>query len=128
MFSRAKSLEGKIASLEVAVYNPKIQHNVEEDDIHAFEDFHSQLRDLAEDLATRYGQPPNALDRTRMKYLSNQLQQHLQAFNSLVQADVAAYNKTAAAEGAPTLFAGPTLAVEPTQTLPGGAQGTRRRR
>lgn len=119
VLARGKSLEQKIDALEATVYNPKIQHNVEEDDIHAFSDFHAQLQGLAGDFASRYGQPPNALDEARMKYLSGQLQQHLEAFHSLVQNDVGAYNKAASAAGAPTLFAGPPLAVEPAPALPG---------
>ncbi|MGH9621895.1 MAG: WD40/YVTN/BNR-like repeat-containing protein, partial [Bryobacteraceae bacterium] len=57
LFSQAKDLEKKIDSLKATVYNPKIQHNVEEDDIHALTDFHGQLRGEAGDFASRYGQP-----------------------------------------------------------------------
>lgn len=122
LLSRGRNLEQRIDALKAAVYNPKIQHNVEEDDIHAFEDFHSQLRDLAGNLAGRYGQPPNALLEARMKYLSGQLKQHLGAFHSLVRTEVAAYNRAATTAGAPALFAGPPLAVEPPPALPGGAE------
>jgi hypothetical protein len=128
VISQAKSLEQKLKSLEASVYNPKIQHNVEEDDIHAFVDFQGQVQNMANELAMRYGQPPNALARQRMAYLSNQLQQHLQAFNSLCKVDIAAYNKAAMNVGAPTLFAGTPIAVEPAPELAGGAQSTRRRR
>jgi hypothetical protein len=113
LLSQAKSLEKKIDSLSATVYNPNIQHNVAEDGIHAFTDFHGQLRDMAEDLSTRYGEVPNARDKERMAYLSKQLRQHLQAFHSLINTDLAAYNKAAHAAGAPTLFAGPPVVVKP---------------
>jgi photosystem II stability/assembly factor-like uncharacterized protein len=112
ILNNGRALESKLKALEATVYNPEIQHNVEEDDIHAFVDFHGQLQEVATDLASAYDQPPNALMRARIEDLAQQLRQHLAAFNALVKSDVAAYNKAAAAAGTPTLFTGPPVAIE----------------
>src|SRR5579875_2457327 len=122
LLAQSRTLEGKLKSLKATVYNPNIQHNVSEDDIHDFTDFHDNLQQLATELAMRYDEPPNELIQARMTELANELQQHLAAFNSLLKTDIAAYNKAAVNAGAPTLFAGPPIAVQTAAAVSAGSQ------
>jgi hypothetical protein len=111
LLQQAQNLDKKLEATKSAVYNPAIQHNVEEDDIHALSDLHGQIRGLAEDLASSYDEPPNALVREKMAKLTKDLNERLTAFNDLLK-DVAEYNKAAYAAGAPTLFSGDTVIVK----------------
>lgn len=115
---QSKTLDDKLKALKNSVYSPDIQHNVEEDDIHAFVDFHGELEGVASDLAESYDEPPNALVRAKMAELGDQLKQHLAAFNDFVKNDVAAYNKAAAGSGAPTLFGGGPVSLNTETRLP----------
>ncbi|MBV9762266.1 MAG: hypothetical protein JO340_17030 [Acidobacteriaceae bacterium] len=107
LLRQGKDLDNKLKALKATVYNPDMQHQVGEDDIHFLADFHSQLGRLAQMLAFAYDQPPNALINARMQELHKQLDEHLAALNNLLRDDVGAYNKSASASGAPTLFAAP---------------------
>jgi len=107
LLERAKNVDDKLKALKATVYNPDVQHNVGEDSIHFLTDFHAQLDQLAGMLASAYDAPPNALVQARMGELRKQLDEHLAAFNDLLKGDVSAYNKSAIASGAPTLFAAP---------------------
>ncbi|HEY7303531.1 MAG TPA: hypothetical protein VH601_05430 [Bryobacteraceae bacterium] len=108
---QTKDLDKKLKAAKASIYNPGIQHNVEEDDIHALADLHGRVEGIAGELASAYEQPPNALLREEMTELSKEFNEHLAAFNNLLK-DVAAYNKAAYAAGAPTLFAGDEVVVK----------------
>jgi photosystem II stability/assembly factor-like uncharacterized protein len=117
LLPEGRSLDEKLKALKNAVYNPAIQHNVAEDDLHALADFHSELDGLAELLTSAYGEPPNALVKERMAELAKELDERLAAFNQLLRTDVAAYNRAAYESGAPTLFAGSAVSVKPAPSL-----------
>ena len=51
-----------------------------------------------------------------MNELNQKVESALSAFNSLLQSDVATYNKSAYAANAPTVFAGDPLAVKAVAT------------
>jgi photosystem II stability/assembly factor-like uncharacterized protein len=107
LLAQAKSLEDKITSFRKSVYNANIQHDVEEDDIHALQDLHAKIEGIAGDLSFEYGQPPNQELRERIAQFGRELTERTNFFNSLLKEDVAAYNKSAYAAGAPTVFATP---------------------
>ena len=117
LLKQGHELDQKLKAVKAQVYSPTLQHTAPEDEIHELADFHSQLAGLAGQIGFRYGEPPNALAKERMAELAKQLDGHLAAFNQLLQADVAAYNKAAYAVGAPTLLAGGPLVVKPTPAL-----------
>jgi hypothetical protein len=117
LLAQARDLDKKLKGVKASVYNPDIQHNVEEDDIHALADLHGRVEGLAEDLASAYDQPPNALFREQMARVSKELNDRLSAFNNLLKQDVASYNKSAYAAGAPTLFSGGAIAIKPAPGL-----------
>ena len=107
LLAQAKALEAKITSFRKSVYNANIQHNVEEDDIHALMDLHAKIDGVAGALSYEYGQAPNAELRERISQLSSELNDRANFFNSLLKEEVSAYNKSAYAVGAPTVFGAP---------------------
>ena len=112
LIDEGKDLSKKLQALKDSVYNPDVQHDVVEDHIHHLARFHDELAGVASDLAGLYGQAPNEILLNELRRLQKELDGRLQAFNTLVQTDVAAYNKQAYTAGAPTLFAGSALQVE----------------
>ncbi len=112
LLRQAEALDAKVKSVKNGVYDPDIQHNVEEDDIRALASLHAQLQTLTELLAGSYGQPVNNVVKAKMDQLSNDVNSRLSAFNALVKSDIPAYNKAAAAAGASTIFAGASISVK----------------
>jgi hypothetical protein len=117
LLSQGHTLDEKLKAVKAKVYSSTLQRTAGEDDIHELADFHSQLTGLAGELGFAYGEPPNGLERGRMAELSKQLDAHLAAFNELLRTDVSAYNKSAEAAGAPTLFIGKAVSVKPAPAL-----------
>jgi photosystem II stability/assembly factor-like uncharacterized protein len=115
--SQGEALAKKISSLEDRVYNTKLQRNAGEDDVHYLSLLHGNLEDLAGELGFRYNAPPNQLVRERMTELFGDVSQTLDEFNGLLKTDVARYNKAAHAAGAPTVFAGNPITVQPPPAL-----------
>jgi photosystem II stability/assembly factor-like uncharacterized protein len=113
LLQKGDVLDKKLKAIKADVYDPNIQHNVEEDDIHALTGLHANIEGLAGDMADAYDQPPNALLRQRMEEFSQDLQKRISAFNALLANDVAQFNKVAYAAGASTLFGGEALTVQP---------------
>ncbi|HEV2500806.1 MAG TPA: hypothetical protein VGY31_14635, partial [Terriglobia bacterium] len=113
ILGQAKTLGTKLEAAKQSVWNTAQQHNVEEDDIHQLEDLHGQFADLLDNLSHPYGGPPTPLLLEQMTELRAKLDQQLKAFNALLSSGVVAYNKSAHAAGAPTVFAGEPVTVEP---------------
>ena len=107
----------KLQALKDSVLNPHVQHDVVEDHIHYLARFHEELAGVASEFAGLYGQAPDEILLNELHHLQGELDGHVQAFDKLVQTDVAAYNKAAYAAGAPTLFAGSPIKVEVTPKL-----------
>ncbi len=108
---RGAALEDKLKGIRQDLYNPAIQHQVIEDDIHSLSGLHGQLEGAYFGLTYLFGQPPNDVMTEEMADLQNKVAQQLASFNQLVQTDVATYNKMAFQSGAPTLFAGQPIVL-----------------
>jgi photosystem II stability/assembly factor-like uncharacterized protein len=108
---RAEALDRKLKALEDAVYDPGVQHQVIEDDIHSLAGLHGQVAAMYQELLYTFGQAPNDLVRQEMADLQQKVAAQLRAYNDLVQTDVAAYNRLAFDNGAPTLFAGQPITL-----------------
>jgi photosystem II stability/assembly factor-like uncharacterized protein len=117
LLKQGHELETKLKAVKAKVYSPTLQRTAGEDSIHELADFESQLSGLAREFGFSYSEPPNALQKDRMAELSKQVEEHLAEFNQLLGTDVAAYNKAAFAAGAPTLFAGESVAVKAAPAL-----------
>ena len=109
--TQAKALDKKLSDLLDSVYNPDIQHNVIEDDIHALVRLDAQLLGMYFTIPPGWGQAPNPLHLAEMARLKTELDGKLAAFNQLLKTDVAAFNKAAYAKGAPTVFGGAPIRV-----------------
>ncbi len=115
---QADELQAKLKAAKDGIYDPNIQHKVEEDDIHALAALHANVEGMGGELAEAYDQPPNEIVRQRMAQLSAEVRQHISAFNALLKSDVAAFNKSAYSAGASTVFAGEPISVSPAPKLP----------
>jgi photosystem II stability/assembly factor-like uncharacterized protein len=109
---RTRVLDRQLRALSDSVYSPDVQRGVVQDDIHYLTDFQGMLTGLG--FATSgYNQAPSPLVLESVNRLGAQLDRYLARYNALVQNDVAAYNREAAAHGAPTLVAGGPVVVKP---------------
>ncbi|MGH8379185.1 MAG: WD40/YVTN/BNR-like repeat-containing protein, partial [Gammaproteobacteria bacterium] len=112
----AKTLNDKIGSLKDVLWNPDIQHNVDEDFLKTLPRFHGEVQWNGFFLGG-YAQAPSAFFKDKVTELRGQLQGYLDRFNQLVNQDITAFNKAAYAAGAPTLLVGKPIVYE-TQQLP----------
>ncbi|MFZ0335172.1 MAG: hypothetical protein WAN10_07345 [Candidatus Acidiferrales bacterium] len=113
ILGRGRDLSKKLNAIKDSVYNPNIQHEVSEDDIHDLTDFHSQLNQLVFESGGAYGEAPNAQMRAHMDELFSENADVIKRFNDALRTDVAEYNRAAESAGAPTVFGGSPVAVKP---------------
>ena len=105
LLSDAKALNGKIASLKDALWNPGIQHDVGEDFLKDLPHFHTAL-EFNGFYVGGYAQPPAEFVTRKVAALQSELQGYLKQFNQLMSQDVPAFNKLAYAAGESTLQVG----------------------
>ena len=108
----AKALEEKLKAWQDSVYNSERQYDVGADAIH----FHAKLHDTCESLAgglNRLEGAPTEAAKEEIRRVRGELEPRLAEFNRIVAQDVAAYDRTAAAEGAPTVWGGDPVKIEP---------------
>ncbi|MGB9428864.1 MAG: hypothetical protein WCC11_03145 [Gammaproteobacteria bacterium] len=110
----AKSLNDKITALKDALWNPEIQHNVDEDFLKTLPHFHGELQ-WNGFFVGDYAQPPSGFFKDKVAELQGQLQEYLDRFNQLVNQDIPAFDKIAYAAGAPTLLVGKPAVYETPQ-------------
>ncbi|HEV2420564.1 MAG TPA: hypothetical protein VGS59_02545 [Candidatus Acidoferrales bacterium] len=111
ILGRGRELERKLNTIKDAVYNPNIQHDVSEDDIHDLTDFHTQLSQSGRG-GGAYGEAPTPLAKAQMAELYSKNADFLKQFNEALRTDVAEYNRAAQSAGAPTVFAGSPVEVK----------------
>jgi photosystem II stability/assembly factor-like uncharacterized protein len=115
ILGRGRDLEKKLNTIKDAIYNPNIQHDVSEDDIHDLTDFHSQITRMVFEGGGAYGEAPNALMRAQMADLYSKDADFIKQFNDALRTDVAEYNRAAQSVGAPTVFAGSSITIKSTK-------------
>ncbi|HEV2618095.1 MAG TPA: hypothetical protein VGU63_15970 [Candidatus Acidoferrales bacterium] len=113
IIGRGRELGKKLSTIKDAVYNPNIQHEVSEDDIHELTDFHGQLNRLVFEAGGAYGEAPNELLRQQMTELFAKADATVKQYNEVLRTDIAEYNKAAVAAGAPGVFGGGPIEVKP---------------
>ncbi|HUI31238.1 MAG TPA: hypothetical protein VLX91_13585, partial [Candidatus Acidoferrales bacterium] len=112
ILAQLDSLDKKFASLKDTVYSKSIQHEVGEDDIHDFSDFHSQLETMTYVFASPYSGVPGESMMGHAVRLKDKLSEYLDLFNGLLGSGVSSYNKVALENLVPTIFAGPRIEIE----------------
>jgi hypothetical protein len=111
LVARGDALGKELGKLKDSVYQPKVQHKVMEDSLHQLTDLHDGL-EMDENVLAGLGvQAPTAPLLAIGAELKGELDTKLDAYNSLLSGDVAAYNQAAFAAGAPTLAAGKPISV-----------------
>ncbi len=106
------SLDKKLTSLEDTLYTKSVQHNVGEDDIHAFTHFHSRLSGLLYNFMSPYNGAPTEVIMHRTHRLEKLLGVYLAEFNDILNSDIPEFNSVAEQRSAPTIFAGPDISVK----------------
>ncbi len=114
---QGQALAKQLHALEASVYQVKVQRNAPEDDLHYLTLLHGQISSLPFLVDGPYATPPDALVREDMSRLRGELNQALAKYNGLLRAEVANYNKSALAAGAPTLFTGGPISIAPVPSL-----------
>lgn len=109
---QAKGLDKALGALKDGIYNPKVQHEVVEDELHQLTDLHG----AAEVLSGSFNlgdqpAPPQLL--ALQQAINARIADVIERFNALQAGDVAAYNKAAFAAGAPTVMVGDPVKVDP---------------
>ena len=109
---QGRELGKKLKELKDSLYNSEVQRDAGADYIHYLNRFQDRLQSAGFGLAFGYAQPPSEVQADRMKELRTELDGYLAKFNELLQADVAAFNKTAQERQAPILVAGQPIEVK----------------
>jgi hypothetical protein len=108
----AKALEAKLKTWQDSVYNPDKQYDVGSDSIHFHTTLHDSYESLARGLNFATENGPTEATEEEIHRLRGELDPKLADFNRIVADDVAGYNRTAAAEGAPTVWGGDPVKIE----------------
>jgi len=111
LIARADALGKELGKLKDSVYDPKVQHTAMEDSIHQLADLQGALQRNAFGFARLGDQPPSPPMLAMATELKGELDSKLDAYNTLLSGDVAAYDQAAYAAGAPTLAAGKPISV-----------------
>ncbi len=112
VLAQASRLGKKIAKLQNTLYNPHVQRNVGEDDIHYLTRFHGQYQRLMFGLFS-YDQAPSPLELAAIKRMRPELESYLAQYDQILKTDVAQFNRLAIKHGATTLFAGSSIHLKP---------------
>ncbi|EQD59097.1 glycosyl hydrolase, BNR repeat-containing protein, partial [mine drainage metagenome] len=113
LLDQAKALDKQVTALRDSIYNPLLQHEVIEDDIHYLQDLHANLEMTYGLVSGLQDQAPTPPMHGLMQEYGGQLMQKLDAFNGLLGNGVAQWNAAAYKAGAPTLAGGAPIGVVP---------------
>ncbi|HEV2212280.1 MAG TPA: hypothetical protein VGS99_02930, partial [Gammaproteobacteria bacterium] len=114
---QAKALDKKLGDLKDAVFVTAVQHDAPEDDLHYLAKLDGELQFLFFGTAGSDPQPMIQSVTDLDGELTPKLDDAVNRFNALLQADVPDYNKTAYGLGAPTLLVGDPVTVKPVPAL-----------
>ncbi|MBU6469361.1 MAG: hypothetical protein KGL00_05805 [Gammaproteobacteria bacterium] len=114
LLADAQTLSQKITTLKDRLWNPDIQHNVDEDFLKDLPRFHGVLQ-WNGFFVGGYAQAPAQFVTDKLTELQGELQGYLDRFNRLLSQDVPAFNKAAYAAGEPTLPVGKPIMYEAPQ-------------
>jgi len=120
VLEQAKALDKKLSALQNPLYNTDVQP-FGQDDIHYLQRFHNQLEGIMRNVMNAYGDAPSPVLVEEAASLRKELEQHLQEFNTFLNTDVAAFNKTAVEHGSSTLFAGGPVQIKAEGSASSGA-------
>ena len=111
VLEQARALDKKLTAMQNPLYNTEVQP-YGQDDIHYLQRFHDQLQGLMRGVMGSYGEAPSEVLVEGAAELRKELDAHLQEFNTFINTEVAAFNKTANEHGSSTLFAGGPIQIK----------------
>jgi len=111
VLAQLDSLDKKFSSLKDTAYDKSIQHEVGEDDIHDFSDFHSQLGGTMYAFRSPYSGVPSEVVKDYASLMEQRLNSYLEQFDSLLNTDVPAFNRLAQENSVPIIFGGPNIEI-----------------
>jgi hypothetical protein len=107
VLEQAKKLDGELGAFRDGIYAPGVQHDVVEDDLKQLSDLQGSVQALAGyGFSGLQGQMPTPALLEMAQQLDGQVVTRVSQFNALLAGDVASYNRSAYAAGAPTLMTG----------------------
>lgn len=122
VLDNAKALDKKIMSIQEPLYNSEIQPGAS-DDIHYLARFNNRLQGAMRAVLGPFGEAPGPLVVQEATEVRQELETHLQQFNTFLNTDVAAFNKNAAEHGSSTLFAGEPIQIKAGAGAAGAGSG-----
>jgi hypothetical protein len=112
VFDQARALDRKLKDLKDSLYNSDMQRGGQ-DDVHYLGRFQDRYQGLSFGSGFGYAQPPAEPVMEEWKVLRSELDAYLARFNEILKTDVAQFNQTAQANGAPTLVGGEPVQIQP---------------
>jgi hypothetical protein len=122
VLEQARALDKKIMSIQDPLYNSEIQQGAS-DDIHYLQRFNSRLQGAMRAVLGPYGEAPGPLAVQEANEVHQELETNLQQFNTFLNTEVAAFNKTATEHGSSTLFAGAPVQIKAGAGAAGAGSG-----
>jgi photosystem II stability/assembly factor-like uncharacterized protein len=120
VLDQARALDKKLTAMQSSLYNTDVQPG-SQDNIHYLQRFHDRMQGLLRNVISAYGEAPNEIEIEEAAILKQELEKHLQTFNSFLNTEVAAFNKNAAEHGSSTLFAGGPIQIKSEGGVSSGA-------
>jgi photosystem II stability/assembly factor-like uncharacterized protein len=120
VLDQARALDKKLTAMQSSLYNTDVQPG-SQDNIHYLQRFHDRMQGLLRNVISAYGEAPNEIEIEEAATLKQELEKHLQTFNSFLNTEVAAFNKNAAEHGSSTLFAGGPIQIKSEGGVSSGA-------
>lgn len=105
LLEQAKALDQRVSQWSEPLFNPAIQ-NDSKYYLHYLARLYDRLTRLLNIVILDYAQTPSPATREQMTELGKQVDESLRSFDSLVNTDLAAFNRRAAEENAATIYAG----------------------
>ena len=103
----AKKLDTELGKFRDSIYAPGVEHEVTEDELKQLSDLHGSVQALAGyGFSGLQGQMPTPALLDMAQHLDGQVVAKVSQFNTLLAGDIASYNRSAYAAGAPTLMTG----------------------
>ena len=97
--------------LKDSLYDPAVQRDAPEDDVHYLSRLNERLERLDFEASYGYADPPSDPLMEDLQRVLGQLDAAVARFNALLATDVAAFNALAVAHHLPTLVAGEAVSV-----------------
>src|SRR5260370_38099648 len=112
VLDEARALDKKITAIQEPLYNSEIQPG-SQDDIHYLQRFQNRLQGAMRGVMGGFGEKLKEIQLEEAASVRKELESKLQQINTLLNTEVANFNKKASEHGSSTLFAGSPIRIKP---------------